>query len=410
MSKTIKSARVGKNFKPIGKNFKLIDFQTLDSSPEEDTSSVSSADNKKSVAQFHIQMFGLNETGDTCSITITDFNPFFYIKVGNSWEQHDAVELLDAIKHKIGFHKNSVISIKIVDYNKLYGFTGGKKSRFAMIQFKNMAAFNKTKNLWYEYNSETNQRISKPFVFKNTKLYLYESNIPPLLRFFHIQNMSPSGWIFVHTNHCETPDEKTTTCKYEFLCSKKYVRPAHEKETLAPYKICSFDIEASSSHGDFPLPKKTYKRLSSNIVDIFQTQVLATNSAIKTNPGRISQLLTRIIMTAFGFDSFEDVDTIYPIVPPTKEELKGMLEKFFSIKMDITAKSLAEDEDTTIEEIFEKMKQQTYSGDANGDSGEIDEDELDMDDFEEVGDWGCWGRNRAPTGPASHRLGLVPRL
>ena len=27
------------------------------------------------------------------------------------------------------------------------------------------------------------------------------------------------------------------------------------------YKICSFDIEASSSHGDFPVPIKDYKKL-----------------------------------------------------------------------------------------------------------------------------------------------------
>jgi DNA polymerase elongation subunit (family B) len=380
----------------IGKYFKLIDFQTLDFSPNRDeNSSVSSTETKKQVNQFHIQMFGLNETGDTCSITITDFHPFFYIQVANSWEQHDAEELLEHIKVKVGYFKTSILSIKIVDYNKLYGFTGGKKSRFAMIQFKNMAAFNKTKNLWYEYNSETNKRNSKLFIFKNTKLHLYESNIPPLLRYFHILNISPSGWVFVHTNHCETPDEKTTTCKYELLCSKKYVRPAADKENLAPYKICSFDIEASSSHGDFPLPKKTYKRLSSNIVDVFQNQLVATNGSIKTNPSRIMQLLTRIIMTAFGFDSFEDVDTIYPKKSPTKEQVKSLLENFFSVKIDLTAKnSGGEDEDTTIEEIFEKLKQNTYSGGgaAEGDADDDCEDEdgcgvgADADDVDDSDD------------------------
>ena len=36
-----------------------------------------------------------------------------------------------------------------------------------------------------------------------------------------------------------------------------------------PYKIMSFDIEASSSHGDFPVPIKSYKKLATNIVDYF---------------------------------------------------------------------------------------------------------------------------------------------
>ena len=40
-----------------------------------------------------------------------------------------------------------------------------------------------------------------------------------------------------------------------------------KRETSVPYKILSFDIEASSSHGDFPLAKKNYFKLASNIVD-----------------------------------------------------------------------------------------------------------------------------------------------
>ena len=39
------------------------------------------------------------------------------------------------------------------------------------------------------------------------------------------------------------------------------------KKTSVPYKICSFDIEASSSHGDFPVPvRKNYKKLADQIL------------------------------------------------------------------------------------------------------------------------------------------------
>ena len=33
--------------------------------------------------KFFIQMFGLDETGKTCSIIVEDFKPFFYIKVAD---------------------------------------------------------------------------------------------------------------------------------------------------------------------------------------------------------------------------------------------------------------------------------------------------------------------------------------
>ena len=38
-------------------------------------------------------------------------------------------------------------------------------------------------------------------------------------------------------------------------------------EAIAKYSICSFDIEASSSHGDFPVPIKDYKKLATDILE-----------------------------------------------------------------------------------------------------------------------------------------------
>jgi hypothetical protein len=38
-------------------------------------------------------------------------------------------------------------------------------------------------------------------------------------------------------------------------------------EVRVPYKIMSFDIEASSSHGDFPVPIKSYKKLTTNTIN-----------------------------------------------------------------------------------------------------------------------------------------------
>ena len=68
----------------------------------------------------------------------------------------------------------------------------------------NVYAFNKAKNLWYSpYASASNKiktedqhkLLQNGYVFLESETYLYEANIPPLLRFFHIKNISPSGWI-----------------------------------------------------------------------------------------------------------------------------------------------------------------------------------------------------------------------
>ena len=46
---------------------------------------------------FHIQMFGLNENGETCSLYIRDFKPFIYIKIGENWDGNDREEFMDNI-------------------------------------------------------------------------------------------------------------------------------------------------------------------------------------------------------------------------------------------------------------------------------------------------------------------------
>jgi hypothetical protein len=128
---------------------------------------------------------------------------------------------------------------------------------------------NKVKGLWYSYNRETNQRRCVPFISQNTRLDI-EGNIPPLLRYFHINN-APSGWVFINLLNAETPNNRVSSCKYEFIWGERFDTQPN-KETIVPYKICSFDIEASSSHGDFPVPKKSYKRLATQLVDIYLKQ------------------------------------------------------------------------------------------------------------------------------------------
>ena len=47
---------------------------------------------------FTIQMFGLNELGETASITVNNFKPFLYILVDDTWEPSDVPEFIGNIK------------------------------------------------------------------------------------------------------------------------------------------------------------------------------------------------------------------------------------------------------------------------------------------------------------------------
>jgi len=291
--------------------------------------------------RFVIQMFGINEIGETCCIFIKDYKPFFYVKVSQNWTSYNVTILFQEIRNKLEkYHQKYLISAELVEHNKLYGFSGGQKFKFVKLTFANMMTFNRVKNLWYyqpAYNANARQpreRKLKPLISQNIILELYESKIPPLLRYFHIYNISPSGWVFIPTNKMVEPLELTTTCKYEYICNCKDLEPQPKKETITPYKICSFDIEASSSHGDFPVPIKTYKRLATNLIDLY-----IKKTAFKPLKNEMLDTFIKMcIMVAFGFgfeNTLKEIDVVYPKNPPSsKSELSQLIENVIHTPLD----------------------------------------------------------------------------
>lgn len=86
--------------------------------------------------KFHIQLFGVNELGETCSIVMREYNPLFYVKCGDNWEQSNVDIFLIVTQNKENpYCKRSIVKAELVKYNKLYGFTAGGKSKFIKITF-----------------------------------------------------------------------------------------------------------------------------------------------------------------------------------------------------------------------------------------------------------------------------------
>jgi DNA polymerase elongation subunit (family B) len=260
---------------------RLLEFNALDSDEinlEENDNESDESDNevysekKKYVKRaFNIQMFGIDENGRKYSVTAINYCPFFYIKVGEDWNEKKKFELLSYIIDKLP-NRNKAGEIKdmnIVKSKKLYGFDNEKLHNFVIIRFTTMSCYYTVKKLWYSSSSST----SCDLLFNNEALSLYEGHIPPLIRMFHINDISPSGWIkILRTDAYEFKgNSKKTTCDYELAVDYNKIESHRNKETPVPYKICSFDIEANSSHGDFPLPVKTYKKLCDQFLELFES-------------------------------------------------------------------------------------------------------------------------------------------
>jgi DNA polymerase elongation subunit (family B) len=343
----------------MDKSFRLFDFNinilksaTSSSGSDEEPEYKSRIDSQA----FLIQMFGINKKGETCSIIVEDFKPFFYVKVDDFWTTQIKTNFLDEIKKRIGkYYENSICDCKFVKKKKLYGFDGGKQHKFICFKFDNMPAYNKVKNLWY---GKDRKLIQGGWLYGKTKTQLYEANIPPLLRFFHIMDISPSGWIALpNKKTIQINNDKKTSCTYEFRISYSHIIPLNICEDRVPYKICSFDIEASSSHGDFPVPIKSYKKLATNIIEYFETNPLGLETKDKCK-----DMLRNILLSAFGYKHMIEIDLVYPKSPPKNQEiLDGLIEKWLVShvrKLDENGGVEDLENQMKIEEIFEKMNEE----------------------------------------------------
>ena len=311
--------------------------------------------------EFVIQMFGLDQKGKSASILVKGFEPFFYVKVGDNWNDGNAYAFLKEINQELAaqelsdkfkkwqrgtiqkifpvpekedtvqkysarhsgdyraYHSKAITSCRLVKRHKLYGFDDHALHNFVALTFKNTPALNKVKGFWYDrvYDGESifgYRQILKTHMFQGYRTELYEAKLPPLLRFFHMQNISPSGWVMLPYRKYHTIKRKKTLCDFEYQIKASDIVPLPNKEDAVPIKICSFDIEASSSHGDFPVPIKTYKKLAAEIVTHWNRNSAEIRKL--TRPERL-KLLHNLILTAFGYGEADNISCVYP-----KEEVK----------------------------------------------------------------------------------------
>ena len=343
----------------VDKSFRLLDFNIYDKIVEKESSSGSDSGEEyqlnRDMKHFVIQMFGINETGETFSVFVNDYKPFFYVKVDDNWTIDRKTEFLSHLKKKVGkYYENSICDCKIIKRHKLYGFDAGKEYKFVQLKFNNTSALNKVKNLYYENGVNGRRLMDNGYVFQDTHTYLYEANIPPLLRYFHIKEISPSGWVSIPLNKAKRSIEKKTSCKYEYEIGNKDIIPLNNKETIVPYKICSFDIEASSSHGDFPVPVKSYKKLAGNIMEYYDA-----------NDGEITKgELTKIIKTAFGYDDVINIDKVFPKTKMTLMQINKRIETLFKQPIKDLCKAIVQE--NTIETLFEQMQMDQQEDNDNG--------------------------------------------
>ena len=223
---------------------------------------------------YTIYIYGTNSDAITICTKVINFQPFFYVKPPNSWNSLDLKKFNSKLKEfeirlredtyeskfKGGktFNKRIINDDNLIYFNKIecvekkdfWGFTNNQNFKFLKVIVKSLSMYN---NLKYFFQSDG--IIKEGFK-------LYESNIDPFLRFIHLKEIKPCGWIKVNNYSLENiPD---TICNWNITADWNDIQSMNINK-IAPLLIASFDIECTSSHGDFPVAIKNYKKLAQDL-------------------------------------------------------------------------------------------------------------------------------------------------
>ena len=251
--------------------FQLIDSMEEDIEKFDENSSSSGGDQDENVykkeqvpdpCEYQIKLFGVTKDGVSVGAIVNGFPPHFYIKVPNDWRQSELNAFMRFIKNKYycitkdgvqNFHTygDSLLKYDIIERKTIYGFTNDRQFEFIRLVFKNMRAMKKCSYFLSKGLSNVHGIFNS--TYKTVPLEIYEANITPLLRFFHIQNLVPGGWVKLPANKYWYNELPITRCTLDVKCDwfdAKY----YDNNDIAPLRQASFDIECYSVDGSLPTP------------------------------------------------------------------------------------------------------------------------------------------------------------
>ena len=251
---------------------------------------------------YMVKLFGVTEKGGSVSVNVTKYTPSFYVTFTNAklqsvpasvlttfqnlivaklpgrlkadlpnFEDKNLLSTLD--KEQLRSAKDNIVKLVVCERKDMVGFTAEDSRRYLRLIFKSAAVARYVQyNVLMRKDVQANGDLkSVPATIMltgiSTKVIAYESNIDPLIRFMHYRDIQPSGWVRVE-NYEEENTVAPSTNELNVTASMWDVHP-HDTPKIAPLVVMSFDLECTSSHGDFPVARKNYSKPANEIVELY---------------------------------------------------------------------------------------------------------------------------------------------
>ena len=273
-----------------------------------------SNNSKKIHEKYLIKAFGrLGDEFDNISVCIDihNFLPYFFISIPQNFNNSHLRIFIESIKQnkKIYGCADKLISYEIVYGKPFTKFTGNDKFKFLKLIFSTLNAFKRFDYLFREELKIFGLNKNEPFLYKR-----YETNVIPLLRAIHDNNLKSIGWSKI-TKYTEIKNNIHNVDKY---LSVNYNNIKNSTKTGIPkIRILSFDIEADSSHADFPIANKDYTKLSRELLNEYVR--LTIEKKYKTDNECIKILFKYLSLSfnlnfnnnGISYNNFKDCDFNY---------------------------------------------------------------------------------------------------
>lgn len=255
-----------------------------------------------------ITLFGKTAKGQAIKANVGGFQPFFYVRLPDRASRHSAISALKAYLEGQGLNAD-FFDVNYEEKRTFFGYNSRSSFPFARINVQSLDYFRKAKNCFLDYKTskpdlkKTGTRLGQPF---RAAPKVFEANLDPMLRFFHVRNIDPCGWVSIDGEH--ESGTTTTECQ-EIDCEWTTVHPA--TGDVAPFTVASWDIETYSVSGDFTLAKMDYHKVAKALYETAKS------------PDHSLQLLLAILT-----DSEEAIVRVQPKMRrKTAAIMKGWLER-----------------------------------------------------------------------------------
>lgn len=258
-----------------------------DESEQEDSEYGSRPAAAKDNDKYMIKMFGVDENGESVGCTVVGFTPHFYVKLAEPWSRMKITKLDTQLRTKLGKkYQNSYIDIKSIKKRDFWGFNNNTEYWFLRFRFVSQRLM---------------KTVARTLPYINPDFKLYENNIDPFIRFIHIRNIQPAGWVSIPAGKYQPDDVLPSKCGKDIKTNWENVC-AVEREAIAPMLVASFDLECMSSDGDFPVPRKDYAKMSTEFYNMYQDclkERFSSDEFSRKAIGHVCQMFTKKWLVPF---------------------------------------------------------------------------------------------------------------